>query len=318
MNPNKRTKLRNGDHLVTPRVGYTHHGLYIGADQVIHYLQEGVVVSTLHEFRNGSHCRILNTKRRYSRDVSIKRAYTRLGEDKYDLATNNCEQFVNWCLNGEQVSEQVASVIIAASKIAPVVLAGKAPQPDWILGRPTTGPTVSNTSLATTAFLPVAANVAGTIVSGIKHGDSAGDIAKDVASSSIKTTAKVVLADTLATAATSALAKTALGAAIPPVGIAITTYMIADAVVEEVDIGAAAGAVLETGADIVIGTAEVVSDVASGTVDLAMRGVVGGIEVGSDILEFAGDVFSGTTDAVLNTASDIFDGVRGFLSDVFG
>lgn len=34
--------MRTGDHLVSGRVGYKHHGLYIGADQVIHYLQEGV------------------------------------------------------------------------------------------------------------------------------------------------------------------------------------------------------------------------------------------------------------------------------------
>ena len=27
-----------GDHLVSPRTGYQHHGLYLGDHQVIHYL----------------------------------------------------------------------------------------------------------------------------------------------------------------------------------------------------------------------------------------------------------------------------------------
>ncbi len=29
--------LTIGDHLVTPRTVYTHHGLYVGDDSVIHY-----------------------------------------------------------------------------------------------------------------------------------------------------------------------------------------------------------------------------------------------------------------------------------------
>ena len=29
--------MQVGDHLVTPRTGYTHHGLYMGNQQVIHY-----------------------------------------------------------------------------------------------------------------------------------------------------------------------------------------------------------------------------------------------------------------------------------------
>lgn len=37
MNPNKRIKLRTGDHLVTPRVCYTHHGLYIMLNRISNF-----------------------------------------------------------------------------------------------------------------------------------------------------------------------------------------------------------------------------------------------------------------------------------------
>ncbi|MGU5583238.1 lecithin retinol acyltransferase family protein [Aeromonas hydrophila] len=31
------SRFTPGDHLVTARLGYTHHGLYVGGDLVIHY-----------------------------------------------------------------------------------------------------------------------------------------------------------------------------------------------------------------------------------------------------------------------------------------
>ncbi|WP_420873914.1 lecithin retinol acyltransferase family protein [Paraburkholderia azotifigens] len=38
---------------------------------------------------------------------AIRRAYSRLGEDRYRLVSNNCEHFCTWCLYGESRSDQI-------------------------------------------------------------------------------------------------------------------------------------------------------------------------------------------------------------------
>ena len=35
----------------------------------------------------------------------------RLGEEKYNLVTNNCEHFAMWCKTGESVSGQVKQIV---------------------------------------------------------------------------------------------------------------------------------------------------------------------------------------------------------------
>ena len=56
--------MQIGDHLVTPRTGYTHHGLYLGNQQVIHYSgksahdQGSIQQVTLEEFCDGKACRV--------------------------------------------------------------------------------------------------------------------------------------------------------------------------------------------------------------------------------------------------------------------
>lgn len=40
-------------------------------------------------------------------EEAVRRARSRLGEDRYRLLTNNCEHFCSWCLYGESHSEQV-------------------------------------------------------------------------------------------------------------------------------------------------------------------------------------------------------------------
>ena len=53
--------MKFGDHLVSPRIGYSHHGIYIGDDQVIHYsgfangISSGEIeISSLDEFSRGN------------------------------------------------------------------------------------------------------------------------------------------------------------------------------------------------------------------------------------------------------------------------
>ena len=113
--------MQVGDHLVTPRTGYTHHGLYIGNQKVIHY--EGkfgsdsgrIAKVTLAEFCEGASCRVRDYPLRvYGRKESVERAYQRIGECNYNLVLNNCEQFVAWCIMGFGYSEQINIVVSAA------------------------------------------------------------------------------------------------------------------------------------------------------------------------------------------------------------
>jgi hypothetical protein len=54
--------------------------------------------------------------RRNSRVKSVKRARQRIGETEYNLVFNNCEHFVNWCIEGEKTSEQVNDFLAKPSK----------------------------------------------------------------------------------------------------------------------------------------------------------------------------------------------------------
>ena len=113
--------LTIGDHLVTPRTVYTHHGLYVGDDSVIHYsglandnADGDIEIVSLAKFANQKEVYVrTHIPRNYSREESIDRAYSRLGEDKYNVLFNNCEHFVNWCIDGEHKSEQVDQAVDA-------------------------------------------------------------------------------------------------------------------------------------------------------------------------------------------------------------
>lgn len=114
-----RQKMQLGDHLVTPRLGYTHHGIFVGDDSVIHYsgfsngISSGVIdVTSFEDFCNGKGVEVRTYEnRKYSPEESVERAYSRLGEDWYNVLLNNCEQFVVWCITGWHSSEQVNNVV---------------------------------------------------------------------------------------------------------------------------------------------------------------------------------------------------------------
>lgn len=117
-----------GDHLVSPRPGYSHHGIYIGNNTVIHYsgLHRNAVSGcvceiSVDEFHAGFGFRVQNNKGRYQGQEAVKRARSRLGEDKYHLLFNNCEHFVHWVLHGKARSQQVNNALIG---LTTVVLTG--------------------------------------------------------------------------------------------------------------------------------------------------------------------------------------------------
>jgi len=93
--------LSAGDHLYVQRTGYTHHGVYVGDQQIIHYLlEEGIVIASLEEFAAGANVHIKESPIYYTSEEILTRAYSRLGEKGYNLFNNNCENFVNWCRSG--------------------------------------------------------------------------------------------------------------------------------------------------------------------------------------------------------------------------
>jgi hypothetical protein len=108
-----------GAHLVTPRRGFTHHGIYVGHGKVIHYK------SALRQFWRGPVEEVPLVRFALGRAVFVRihaapqfngtevarRARSRTGEDRYRVLTNNCEHFCEWCVQDEERSYQVERVL---------------------------------------------------------------------------------------------------------------------------------------------------------------------------------------------------------------
>jgi hypothetical protein len=104
-----------GAHLVTPRIGFVHHGIYLGAGRVIHcgavsrFLPRGPVEEvSLEYFSRGRRVWVRSgVPVRFTAEEVIERARSRLGENRYHVLKNNCEHLCEWCLRGRQKSYQV-------------------------------------------------------------------------------------------------------------------------------------------------------------------------------------------------------------------
>jgi len=104
-----------GAHLITSRCGYTHHGIYVGGGMVIHYaglsrhLHSGPVEEvTVSQFSMGRPLRTVgHGESSYAPVEIVRRARSRLGENRYHVLKNNCEHFCNWCVSGRSCSIQV-------------------------------------------------------------------------------------------------------------------------------------------------------------------------------------------------------------------
>lgn len=98
------------DHLFIRRGPYTHHGIYIGDGQVIHYSPSGTDMIEIHpvdleEFADGHTVYCLSRNQSpltYTPREAVDRAWERVGEENYNLIINNCEQFVRWCRCGKK------------------------------------------------------------------------------------------------------------------------------------------------------------------------------------------------------------------------
>ncbi|MBL0489556.1 lecithin retinol acyltransferase family protein [Aeromonas veronii] len=121
--------MERGDHLVSPRFGYDHHGLYLGDNEVIHYSgfsdafdKGSIEITSLENFEQDKGSRVEDHLCPiFDVDERINRAYSKLGEDSYNLLFNNCEHFVTWCIFGihssDQVNKRVAATV-ATAKVA--------------------------------------------------------------------------------------------------------------------------------------------------------------------------------------------------------
>jgi Lecithin retinol acyltransferase len=104
-----------GTHLVSPRRGYQHHGLYAGGGRVIHYagfsrlFRRGPIEEvSLARFARGRGVQAqAHAAPAFAGTAAVARARMRLGEDRYRFWTNNCEHLVQWALNGTPRSSQV-------------------------------------------------------------------------------------------------------------------------------------------------------------------------------------------------------------------
>lgn len=120
-----------GAHLVSPRLGFNHHGLYAGNGRVIHYsgmartlsfrdilklpglIRYGAVVKTsLRRFCDGHGFRVVeHPHAKFTGEEAVLRAKKRLYERSYYLYGNNCEHFVNWCIDDTFKSSSVTRLL---------------------------------------------------------------------------------------------------------------------------------------------------------------------------------------------------------------
>ncbi len=126
----RREQLQPGDHVYRTAwcgcVPFHHHGIYVGADAVVHYdgqpgqrTQGKVVRTSLAEFLEGHS---LRRRRHHAAGLPpatvVRRAVERVGEDDYHIVWNNCEHFATWCCTGTARSSQVKLVSQAALGVA--------------------------------------------------------------------------------------------------------------------------------------------------------------------------------------------------------
>jgi hypothetical protein len=108
-----------GAHIVSPRRGYLHHGIYVGGGRVVHYagLAHGFLRGPVEEvsiarFAKGNGVSVrFHVETVFGSAEVVRRARSRVGEDRYQVFRNNCEHFCEWCLHGEPRSYQVERLL---------------------------------------------------------------------------------------------------------------------------------------------------------------------------------------------------------------
>jgi len=135
-------KIQPGMALGVQRPAYKHYCIYAGEingiQYVIHYSDDKIngekgriELASLRDFQQDDTCWIeVFNGIEYSGavlEISLARAVSRIGEQKYDAINNNCEHLATWCVTGEsrsrQVEEIVAGLILAPREIVQAKIA---------------------------------------------------------------------------------------------------------------------------------------------------------------------------------------------------
>ena len=117
-----------GSHLITPRRGFAHHGIYVGGSKVVHYKSVvchlrrlPVAEVSLANFAQGRAIWVRgHGQPRFDGTEVTRRARSRLGEDRYRILSNNCEHFCEWCLRDDHRSYQLESLLALPRRLASV------------------------------------------------------------------------------------------------------------------------------------------------------------------------------------------------------
>ena len=109
-----------GDHIYVRRLGYTHDGIDCGDGTVVHRssvdgAKSGAMIlrSSIEEFGRGAEFHVRDYGARLSRDETVARAESMVGQSGYHVMFDNCEHFARWCATGEYESEQVQLAVSA-------------------------------------------------------------------------------------------------------------------------------------------------------------------------------------------------------------
>jgi len=111
-----KTTPPKGQHLLLSYGIYHHHAISFGDGSSVQYgggdlRTNRVEIVSLDSLPVEKSIHVIESQAKFGPDEIIQRALSRLGENQYCLATNNCEHFANWCRCGRSVSRQVDRVV---------------------------------------------------------------------------------------------------------------------------------------------------------------------------------------------------------------
>ena len=118
-----------GAHIISPRRGYLHHGIYVGDGRVVHYagLAYGFITVPWKKYRSCNSLAAAASGRvgghpAFDHPEIVRRARSRVGEARYRILDNNCEHFCEWCVHGESRSYQVERLLSSRRPLALMVV----------------------------------------------------------------------------------------------------------------------------------------------------------------------------------------------------
>ena len=110
--------LNLGDHIYVRRLLFSHHGIYAGDGNVIHYTGEEkekkaplVRETNIEGFLKGGKLKRRNYKKRLLPFETLNLARKHLSNNSYSLTLNNCEHFATYCATGKRKSKQLRKAV---------------------------------------------------------------------------------------------------------------------------------------------------------------------------------------------------------------